>query len=194
MAVRIEKTFQVKAPIDQAWALLSDPRNVASCIPGAQITEAVDDKTFRGSIRVKVGPSVTDYKGEVHIDRLDPEAHEMELSGKGLDVRGKGSAAMKMTGTLRALPDGGTEVVTVSEVNVVGMLAQFGGRMIKDVSDVMFKEFSQRFQEQLERGGAPPPPDAPAPEPINAVRLVSSALGRSVRRAFTGSDEGDEKA
>ena len=204
MAVRIEKTFQVKDPIDKVWRLLSDPRNVATCVPGAQITEAVDERTFKGSVSVKVGPSVTNYKGDVHFERLDAAAHEMELVGKGLDVTGRGSASMKMTGRLRSLPDGGTEVATVAEVNVVGILAQFGGRMIHDVSDIMFGEFTKRFEQQLaqtvEPAAAPvgqgadgaqtatdlatAAPTPAAPEPVNAPAIFFRALGTAVLRFF----------
>src|ERR1700761_3766807 len=132
MAVTIEKTFRVDEPIEKVWALLSDPKKVATCIPGAQITEQVDDKTYNGVIKVKVGPSVTDYKGEVQIVKLDPQSHELEILGKGQDVRGRGSASMKMTGKLRELPDG-TEVSSVSEITVVGILAQMGSRVITEV-------------------------------------------------------------
>lgn len=190
MAVRIEKTFQVREPIDQVWKLLSDPRHVAGCVPGAQITEAVDERTFKGSVSVKVGPSVTNYKGEVRFDRLDAAAHEMELAGKGQDVKGRGSASMKMSGRLRSLPDGGTEVATVAEVNVVGILAQLGGRVINDVSDVMFGEFTKRFQQQLQQAApaaaSPDPAQAPqpAPQPVNAPAIFFRALGSAILRFF----------
>jgi carbon monoxide dehydrogenase subunit G len=82
-------------------------------------------------IKVQVGPSVTDYKGQVHIERLDDQKHEIELVGKGQDVRGKGNASMRMTGKVQSLPDESTEVASVAEVNVVGLLAQMGARMIK---------------------------------------------------------------
>jgi carbon monoxide dehydrogenase subunit G len=204
MAVRIEKTFQVQEPIDKVWALLSDPRNVAGCVPGAQITEAVDHRTFKGSVSVKVGPSVTNYKGEVRFERLDAAAHEMELVGKGQDVKGRGSASMKMTGRLRSLPDGGTEVATVAEVNVIGILAQFGGRVINDVSDIMFGEFTKRFQQQLHQSAEPAAPPVPAetagahssaapepaapvhtaPEPVNAPEIFLKALRAAFLRFF----------
>ncbi|MFZ1134131.1 MAG: SRPBCC family protein [Candidatus Korobacteraceae bacterium] len=156
MALRIEKTFQVNQPIDKVWALLSDPAKVASCVPGAQITEKIDDKTYKGSISVKVGPSVTDYKGEVQILRLDPQNHEIEIQGKGQDVRGRGSASMTMTGKLATLPDGATQVISTSEVNVVGILAQMGSRVITEVSNIMFDKFSQNFQALLEQSAAQP--------------------------------------
>src|SRR5262249_43143546 len=105
MAVRIEKTFQVPEPVEKVWAFLSDPRKVVTSVPGAQITEEVDERNYKGAISWKVSPSVTDYKGEVQIGRLDPAADEIEILGKGQDVRGKGSAQMKMTGKLRELPE-----------------------------------------------------------------------------------------
>lgn len=185
VAVRIENTFQVKQPIDQVWELLSDPRKVVHCVPGAQLTETIDERTFKGAISVKVGPSVTEYKGEVHIDRMDPQAHSIEMIGKGQDVRGKGSASMKMSSAIHALADGGCEVSTVSEVNVIGLLAQLGSRMIQDVSAVMFKEFVKRFQEQLQKGPTEVVPDSSAkPEPVKAGRVLGSVLGEAVRRTF----------
>ena len=140
MAIKIEKTFQIREPVDTVWKFLSDPRKVAACVPGAQITEVVDSQNYKGSIKVQVGPSVTDYKGEVRIERLDNQNREIELVGKGQDVRGKGSASMKMTGKTRALPDGTSEVIGVSEINVVGILAQLGARVINEVSNQMFAE------------------------------------------------------
>ena len=145
MAIEIKKTFQLKEPIEQVWSLLSDPRRVAACVPGAKITEQVDEKTYKGTISVKVGPSATDYKGELEIVRLDAANHEIEILGKGQDVRGRGSASMKMTGKLRSLEDGGTEVKSISEVNVVGILAQMGSRMINEVSNVIPLSASEDF-------------------------------------------------
>jgi hypothetical protein len=176
VAVKIEKTFQVSAPISKVWALLSDPRKVGTCVPGAQITEQVNETTYKGTIKVKVGPSVTDYKGEVQIVRLDAAAHEIELVGKGQDTKGKGSAAMKMTGKLRAV-DGGTEVSSIAELNVVGILAQMGARVISQVNDIMFEQFVNNFRQQLQGAGSV---DASAPKPISAVGVAFSALKAAI--------------
>src|SRR6266852_71155 len=101
MAVRIKKTFQVNEPVEKVWTFLSDPLKVGVCVPGALITEQVDERTYKGAIKDKVAPSVTDFTGEVQILRLDEQAHEIEILGKGQDVKGKGSASMKRTGKLR---------------------------------------------------------------------------------------------
>jgi hypothetical protein len=195
LALRIEKTFQVSQPIDKVWSLLSDPAKVASCVPGAQITKKVDDKTYKGSISVKVGPSVTDYKGEVQILRLDPQNYEIEIQGKGQDVRGRGSASMNMTGKLATLGDGATQVTSISEVNVIGILAQMGSRVITDVSNIMFDKFSQNFQALLQQipdqptganaatsdSAVPAPPVAP-PAPIEGGSIAWLALTQMFSR------------
>src|SRR5271167_2121741 len=206
MGMKIEKTFQVKEPVDKVWKFLSDPKKVAACVPGAQITEALDSHTYKGSIRVQVGPSVTDYKGQVHIERLDDQNHEIELVGKGQDIRGKGSASMKMTGKIHALPDGTSEVIGVSEVNVVGILAQLGARVINEVSNKIFEEFTASFQKQLQQersaenvqprpgAGSDPVAATPQPEqgitvepkPIKAIPLLLSALWAGIVRFLRG--------
>jgi len=201
VALQIEKTFQVNEPIEKVWSFLSDPTKVASCVPGAQVTEKVDDKTYKGSIRVKVGPSVTDYKGEVQILRRDPQNHEIEIQGKGQDVRGRGSASMTMTGKLATLAGGATQVTSISEVNVVGILAQMGSRVITEVSNIMFEKFSQNFQALLQQStdqpaGASPPVASTAvkpPEPIEtgsiAWQVVKQMFGRwlqALKSLFSG--------
>jgi uncharacterized protein len=199
MAIKIEKTFQVQEPLESVWTFISDPRKVANCLPGAQITETVDDLTFKGVIKIQVGPSVTDYKGQVLIERLDNEKHEIELVGKGQDVRGKGSASMKMTGKVRSLPDGNTEVASVAEINVVGLLAQMGGRMIQEVSNQMFAQFTANFRARLQQERTPSSDSAAGQagaedaKPIQALPVLLSAaresVAGSIRRIFKGSDE-----
>lgn len=179
MAIQIEKTFQVNQPVDTVWEFLSDPTRVATCVPGAKITEKVDDKTYKGSISIKVGPSVTDYRGELEIVRLDPKDHELEILGKGQDVRGRGSASMRMTGKLRALDNGGTEVTSVSEVNVVGILAQMGSRVISEVSNIMFAQFTKNLQAQLEQGSSADQAEA---KPIDAATLAWQAAKSVFRK------------
>ena len=190
MAVTIEKKFEVPEPVDKVWAFLSDPRKVVTCVPGAQITEQVDERTYKGAISVKVGPSVSDYKGQVQIVRIDPAAYEIEILGKGQDTRGKGSASMKMTGKLKPLENGGTEVVSVSELGIVGILAQMGGRMINEVSNIMFQQFTNNFRQMLQSGENPEA--AGGPKPISGVGLAFSALKASFTSKGSSSEESGE--
>lgn len=191
MPIKIEKSFQAPESADQVWKILGDVRAVASCVPGAQITEAVDDRTYKGVIKVKLGPSVSDYKGEAHIERLDDQNREIELIGKGQDVRGKGSASMKMTGRVRDLPGGGSEVITISELNVIGILAQMGSRMIQEVANQMFEQFTKNLRQRLQQltSGA----SSGSPEevkPIDAGSVAVSAVLRPLGRLFKGEEKG----
>lgn len=179
MAIRIEKTFQIEEPLDRAWSLLSDPKRVAACVPGAKITDQVDATTYKGTIGVKVGPSATEYKGELQIVRLDAENHEIEILGKGQDVKGRGSASMKMSGKVRALATGGAEITSVSEVNVVGILAQMGARVISEVSNVIFAQFVKNFQAELRQPGSASMAES---KPIGAASVAWAAAKGALSR------------
>lgn len=182
MAIPIEKSFVVKAPADRVWEFLIDPYRVAKCLPGAAITEQLDDQTYAGTITVKVGPVSASYKGQVRFERLDSDARVAELTGRGLEVRGKGGADMRMTSRLVERGPGETEVMVTSEVNVTGILAQFGRGMIQDVSDQMFEKFTEAMRAELE-GGEQGADKADALDVVSLGAAVGKrALGRVVRR------------
>ncbi len=182
MAIPIEKSFVVKAPADRVWEFLTDPHRVAKCLPGAAITERLDDQTYAGTMTVKVGPVSTSYKGQVRFERLDSDARVAEITGRGLDVRGKGGADMRMTSRLVERGPGETEVMVTSEVSVTGILAQFGRGMIQDVSDQMFEKFTEGMRAELE-GGEQGVGQADALDVASLGAVVGKrALGRVVRR------------
>jgi carbon monoxide dehydrogenase subunit G len=206
----ITKSFVVKAPVGAVWELLTDPYRVARCLPGAAITEKVDEQAYTGTMTVKVGPVTASYRGKMKFERLDPVAHEAEIAASGQETRGKGGADMRMKSRLVERAPGETEVTVVSDVNVVGVLAQFGRGMIQDVSDQLFQKFSDAMRRELEAPvpeaavaaapavttvapGAPPEP-APAAAPSPAARedvldvgaLGAQAAGRAALRTLKG--------
>src|SRR4029450_8249587 len=126
MAMEISQTFVVKAPAAAVWSFLTDPVHVARCLPGAAITSQVDERTHAGTITVKVGPVAATYKGTMRFERLDPAARTAEIVANGQDMRGKGGADMRMTSRLVEREARVTEVAITSQVNVMGILAQFG--------------------------------------------------------------------
>ncbi len=181
MQVKISKTFEVKKPVAQVWEFLSDPRKVATCIPGAQVTETLDERRYLGTINTKVGPVLTDYKGELIVEHLDAQNYEIGLLGKGTDVKGKGSASMKMTGKLRALSDGGTEVAGIAEITITGLLAQFGSRVVEEVSNQMFVQFTSSLQQSLEATGNANTVDEKT-KPLRAVPLLLAAIRNMIQK------------
>ena len=161
MAIPIEKQFVVNAARRDVWAFLTDPSRVAGCLPGASITGQIDERTHAGTIAVKVGPVSARYKGTVRFERLDEEAGVAEIVAAGQDVRGKGGADMRMTSRVAARGPAETEVTVSSTVNITGILAQFGRGIVQDVSDQMFRRFTEAMRAALE--ATPDPADADSP-------------------------------
>src|SRR6185295_1235140 len=163
MAMQIEKTFVLKAPRAAVWDFLTDPEKVARCLPGAAITGKLDDgQSYGGTMTVKVGPVTASYRGKMRFDKLDEAAGEAEIVASGQETRGKGGADMKMKSYVSERAPGETEVQVVSDVNVVGVLAQFGRGMIQDVSDQLFQKFTDCMRRELEAPAPPAPAEASA--------------------------------
>jgi carbon monoxide dehydrogenase subunit G len=181
--MEISKSFTVKAPVSAVWAFLTDPAQVAKCLPGAAITGKVDDQSYTGTMTVKVGPVTASYRGKMRFERLDEAAGEAEIAASGQETKGKGGADMRMKSRVVAKGPAETEVTVVSDVNVMGVLAQFGRGMIQDVSDQLFQKFTVGMRRELETpaaeaavpvpvGQPAPPAEDPAPatpEPLAAT-------------------------
>ena len=148
MKTIIEKTFQVEESMPKTWEYLSDPAKIVNCVPGASLTEKIDDRRYKGEVVAKFGPVKTKYNGEITIDSLDESDYTMVLKGKGLDSKGKGSADMLMNGKLNG-SEGGTEVNFAMEIAITGVLAQLGARLIKDVSNQLLNQFIANFKDLL---------------------------------------------
>ena len=149
MEVTIEKQYPVAAGIPAAWAVLSDMHALATCMPGAQITEDVDATHFMGSVRVKVGPAVAAFAGTIEILTLDAASNTLKMLGKGAD-KGGSSASMELTAQL--LPGEGGHCVLAGHAAVIvnGKFAQFGGRMMNSVSDMILAQFAEVFSQKAQ--------------------------------------------
>ena len=213
MGMEITKSFVVKAPADAVWTFLTDPYKVASCLPGTAITGKVDEQTYTGTNTIKVGPVTASYRGKMRFERLDPVTREADISASGQETRGKGGADMRMKSRVVERGPSETEVTVVSDVNVMGVLAQFGRGMIQDVSDQLFQKFTEAMRRELETPAAAPeaaaenpgpaaaasepaavsppptkPPPAPPPAAENVLdvgSLGAKAAGRAAARTLT---------
>tara|TARA_X000000950_G_C13603467_1_gene532344 strand:+ start:51 stop:656 length:606 start_codon:yes stop_codon:yes gene_type:complete len=141
--VKLEKRYELGVPAQDAWAILSDLESVASCMPGASLGEKTGDNAFKGSVKVKVGPATAQFGGEVEILSMDAANHSLILKGKGAD-KGGSSASMELEASIEET-DGQSVLVGLATVVVNGKFAQFGGRMMVQVSDVILKQFVDNF-------------------------------------------------
>lgn len=195
--MKIEQKFSLNAPPDRVWAFLTDPVQVAACLPGAAITSQIDDRTYEGTVTVKVGPVTAAYKGKVRFERLDAQRLEAEMVGQGQDVKGKGGAEMRMVSRLRPLGGGGTEVAVDSDVNISGILAQMGRGMIESVSAQIFQQFAAAMKQKLEappgsvqEGAQSAQPEARSLDALSlGAKAVGNTVGRAVRRLLGGGGE-----
>ena len=149
MEVVIEKQYPVSAGIPAAWAVLSDMHALATCMPGAQITEDIDATHFMGNVRVKVGPAVAAFAGTIEILAMDEATHTLKMLGKGAD-KGGSSASMELTASLVPGDNGHCILAGHAAVIVNGKFAQFGGRMMNSVSDMILAQFAEVFSQKAQ--------------------------------------------
>ena len=182
----LSETIRIAAPPDQVWPLLSDPALVASCIPGATLTEAGADGVHRGEIRVKFGPTVATFRGEATLT-YDHQARRVTIEGRGIDQRGASRALA--SGTVAASGTDSTVLAVTGEFNVTGPLETFANAGGVHVARALLAEFAGNMA-KLVADRSPQP--APAPEPAPDV---GAGLGRpEVPSASSGRESGPAEA
>ncbi len=151
MAIHLENEFTVPASTDEVWEFLLDPRRVAPCMPGAELTEVVNDHQYKGKVHIKMGPVSLSFNGDVDITERDDAAKRMVMRAKGAELKGKGQANATVISSLER-NGSGTKMRITQDIDLSGPLAQYGRGMIQDVSGSLMNEFADRIQADLSRG------------------------------------------
>jgi uncharacterized protein len=200
--LKLEHSFQVNAPLERVWQALVDVERVAPCLPGAEITEAGEDGSYRGNFMVRLGPTTASYRGELAMEEVDDAAHRAVMRASGADKRGQGSAKARIVSKMREEGDL-TTVDVETDFTITGRLARFGrGGMIQDVSNRLLRDFSECLQKTIESAEpgaderpaenaqtAPAPTQAarPAPrqaKPVGGLSLLFRVLVDRLKRLF----------
>ncbi|WP_436529256.1 SRPBCC domain-containing protein [Actinoplanes sp. HUAS TT8] len=186
--MKITNEFTVHTSIDRAWEVLTDLAGVAPCLPGAQLT-GVDGDDYKGKVKVKVGPVVSEFTGTARFTEKDAGAYRAVIDAKGRDPRSSGNAAAVVTAVLT--PDGeATKVSVDTDLKITGKLAQFGSGMIKEISSKLLTQFATNLEAKLATDlPAPtavpepaPTPDTPAPAAVaDASDVLGDEPGATVR-------------
>ena len=172
MEVKLDKRYPVAATPAQAWAVLSDIRAIAACMPGAAITEQLDATHYKGTVKSKIGPAVMSFGGDIEMQGMDEARRELKILGKGADKSGS-SASMQLTARLEDGDAPGTTVLMgQATITVSGKLAQFGSRLLVPVSDAMLTQFADNF-----RAAASAVPLAEVAAPIEPAAGAAGAAG-----------------
>ena len=173
MAETITNEFTVNRPIDEAWAVLCDVERIAPCLPGAQLQE-IEDETFRGVVKIKLGAVNANFKGEAKFVERDDENHKAVLSASGRDTGGRGNASADVTAEATALSPTSTRCTVTAELHISGKVAQFGRGIMGDVSKKLMDQFSNNLNTMLDEQPADEP-EGPAAEAPAATAQAAEA-------------------
>ena len=198
--MQLENSFTVGAPPARVFAYLLDVNKIVGCVPGAELSEVVDPTTFKGKVKIKVGPITVAYNGTARIADRDDANHAATLEADGRETTGPGSARAKARMTVEA--DGSSSIVKiVTEYSVAGRVAQFGRGVMEDVSRRIVNDMAACIKANVEAAepgagggevasgtgpGAAPvaPPAVMTSKPVNAFGLLFSVFWARLRGVF----------
>ena len=195
--------FTVNVPVEEAWAILTDLERIAPCLPGAQLTE-VEGDTYRGQVKIKVGPILAQFKGQASFVSRDDVAHKATLKGEGRDTTGKGNASAMITAELTSVTPTSTKCTVHTDLSISGKVAQFGRGALADVSDKLLAQFSENLNQLISAAPAPSAPvvaettpaaseqpairkiDGPEVAPLNLLDTAGSTIAKRAIPALIG--------
>ncbi len=186
--------FTVSASVEETWHTLTDLELIAPCMPGAQLTE-IEGETYRGLVKIKVGPITATFKGQAHFVERDAEQHKAVLKADGRDLGGKGNASAFITAQLVEVTPVQTKVTVTTDLTITGKVAQFGRGALVDVSDKLLKQFVHNLETTVLAEDAAHQGTAPtATEPAVAVEVPGAQLEAPAVDGETTVDDGSPTA
>jgi carbon monoxide dehydrogenase subunit G len=178
--VEFDNSFEVPLRPAQAWPLLMDIRRIAPCMPGAEVTEVIDETTYKGRIAVRLGPVALAFAGLVKLEDIDGVNYTARVKAQGSDAKGRGAA--NASASFRLEPSGGgSKVLVHTDLTLSGAVAQYGRGVgiIQATAAQIMTQFAANLKAQIGEEGlaaAPPPPSAPAQPPLAAAGRPISGL------------------
>jgi carbon monoxide dehydrogenase subunit G len=186
----IKNEFEVAEPVEKVWQFFENIPQVATCLPGAELTEDLGDEKYKGKVAIRMGPVRMQFAGTADITERDEAAKRVVVHAAGADEKGRGQAAMIVTATLTRAGRG-TRVAVAQDLQLSGAAAQYGRGMISDVSSVLMRDFATNMQDRIqriERGESVEQITAASASPARGftlgMRAALMALSRVFRRFF----------
>ena len=182
MQVDLEKQFELPGSSAQSWEFLQDIPAVASCMPGAEITEVVDKNNYKGKVTMKIGPAPMAFEGDIVVHNVDAQKREINLVGKGQDTKGTSSASMDLTAWIIDAESGKSALKGSAAVKMTGKAASMGGRMMTQVADQILNQFGANFAEHIAAMGEGKEAEearehiAEQPQEINGLKFAWSVF------------------
>lgn len=178
----LHNSFTVAAPIERAWEILTDIRRIAPCVPGAELSEVVHERTYKGRIAVKLGPVALHFAGTMRLDDLDAATHRAVIAASGAETKGRGAAHASVVCTLTPT-ETGTQVDLETSLTLSGTVAQYGRAtaMIAAVAQQLVDQFATALEADMKEA-EPGPRAAKTPQAIPLVRTLGRASATAISR------------
>jgi carbon monoxide dehydrogenase subunit G len=177
--VKIHNEFSIPLPPAEAWAVLNDIPRVARCAPGAELTEQKSDRSFLGTISVRLGPVLLNFKGTVVYREVDEANHRVVADATGNETKARGTARAEVIFALSPSSEG-TRVDVDTDVQLAGSIAQYGrgAAVIQNTAQVIMNQFAKNLAEQLSNPGADP---AAGAKPISGLGVLVKGVAKTIR-------------
>ena len=206
--MEFDNSFEVPLPPADAWAVLMDIRRIAPCMPGAELTDIVDDKNYKGKVAVRLGPVALAFAGLVTFEEIDNANRTARVKAQGTDSKGRGGANAMASFRVEDAPGGGSKVLVHTDLTLSGSVAQYGRGvgMIQATATQIMNQFANNLKARVARDGAVAPAPAasaqapstgapqpstsrpatppPAAKPISGFSLMAKVLWASIMKLF----------
>jgi hypothetical protein len=182
----VTNDFEVAQPVEKVWTFFGDIPQVATCLPGAELTEDLGGEKYQGRVAIRMGPVRLQFAGTAEIAERDAAAKRLVLNAAGAEEKGRGQASMVVTATL-VRSGRGTKVNVAQDIQLSGAAAQYGRGMISDVSSVLMRDFATTMQdriERIERGESAEQIAAAGSSPASGLALGMRATVMALTRVF----------
>jgi carbon monoxide dehydrogenase subunit G len=194
ISLEFDNSFDVPLPPDETWALLRDIERIAPCMPGAKLTEILDEDTFKGEVAVRLGPVSLTFKGQAHFEDVDDAERKARVKAVGKDAKGRGGADAVVD--FRVEPAAGRSTVLIhTDLMLSGPVAQYGRGvgMVQDLAAQLIGQFAERLKTDLAAITAAPEDAETAPKaeatpvkPVSGLSLMFKVLWNAIVRLFSG--------
>ena len=191
--MEFDNSFEVPLPAAEAWAVLMDIERIVPCVPGAELTEVVDNDNFKGKVSVRLGPVALTFAGRAEFEERDNQTFSARVKAQGSDSKGRGGANADVTFRLVSAGDAATLVEIHTNLQLSGSVAQYGRGvgMITDVASQIIGKFADCLRDQVanakvssETEAVPPPQAAPVSVTSIGLRALWNSVVKSIKRIF----------
>ena len=154
--MKIAKSVTVTSSVERTWEFLQNVPRVAECFPGGKLSAELEDGTYKGSVRVKLGPFTATFEGEASYEP-DPELKSGRVEGKATDKKGGSRSRLSLNFKLSSINRDQSKIEFDADIQLAGPIAQFGRiGVIEEAAELIIADFVKNVEANLSVEGQEP--------------------------------------